>query len=376
MGYEKTLKLEHRGMRAMLPEVKRNAGADLDVRDFFPSGNDVLDRWRLRRFREYQSYGFPVWRRVGLTSFEPPRVEGYRGLENIDEEGLALLEELDFEGSDRKFVLMADVFSMAGEYVVVSSPQEKVVVEVDQDVANSLLDLRGGDLTLVRIVRRERFVGNLRVKVREKARFKLVNLHLVGKGGTSIDNVFLDVETGASVEVYDFYSGGRVNVGFLAVRFSGEDATAKVRPYYAVSSGSATDVLYQMRFYGRRNEGTVDSKGVVTGESKVVFRGVLDILPGAKDTVAHQRNHTFLLSESAKAEAIPSLFVGENDVVASHAHSSSPLDETAVFYLMTRGCSETEARELLIKGTFEDLREELRNFELEAVLDHALEGLV
>ena len=68
--------------------------------------------------------------------------------------------------------------------------------------------------------------------------------------------------------------------------------------------------------------------------------------------------------------------VDENDVVASHAASSSPVDENMVFYLMTRGISEKEAQNAIVKGIFEMLKEELDAYNLKGVVEDALNRVV
>jgi Fe-S cluster assembly protein SufD len=57
-----------------------------------------------------------------------------------------------------------------------------------------------------------------------------------------------------------------------------------------------------------------------------------------------------MLSDAARADAIPSLIIDERDVYAAHAASAGPLDKAALFYLMSRGLPESEARRLMIEG--------------------------
>ncbi|HPT54647.1 MAG TPA: hypothetical protein PK574_06995, partial [Fervidobacterium sp.] len=103
---EKTMRLEHGNLRAIVPDRRTIDAIDYSTDDFKPSGNNLLDEWRIKRLSEYLTYKFPLWRRSGLKSIDLPRVESYKALESIDEEGLSLLDSLDFEGTDRKFVLM------------------------------------------------------------------------------------------------------------------------------------------------------------------------------------------------------------------------------------------------------------------------------
>lgn len=373
---EKTLRLSHQNLRAIVPQRKTMDIADYPVDDFKPSGNNLLDEWRIKRLSEYLTYKFPVWKRTSLKNLTLPNILPYKGLETIDEEALELLESMDFEGSDRKFVLLADVFSSSGDYIVVEEDTKLIINDISQ-YDNTLIDVRKGKLELVRLVQNHFHVGNLRIKIREGTEVNLYNLYIGPSNGELIvSNVFIDVEDNSKLIVKDFYFGGKINAGYFGVRLNGENSYADVRPYYLGSAKTVIDILYLMRFYKPNSYGNVDAKGVLAEESKVVFRGIMDILSGAKEVEAHQSNHATLISEKAKVDAIPSLMVDENDVVASHAASSSPIDESMVFYLMTRGIPMKDAQNLIVRGVFETLKEELKAYNLEGVVENALNSVV
>lgn len=380
---EKTIRFEHGNLRAIVPDRKTIDAIDYSTDDFKPSGNNLLDEWRIKRLSEYLTYKFPLWRRSGLKSIDLPRVKSYKALESIDEEGLSLLDSLDFEGTDRKFVLMADIFSSSGKYIVVEEDTTLIVDEFSQ-YDNMLIDVRRGTLNLVRYIERPFFIGNLRILVRQDAALNLYNLY-IGKEPEeqeqSVSNflsssVFIHALDHSKIKVKDFYFGGKINAGYFGMKLNGEDIQADVRPYYLANKDNVVDILYFMRFYKQKSYGNVDSKGVLADKSKVVFRGIMDILSGAKEVEAHQSNHATLISDAVKVEAVPSLMVDENDVIASHAASSSPVDENMVFYLMTRGIPEKEAQNVIVKGIFEMLKEELDAYNLKGVVEDALNRVV
>jgi len=373
---EKTLRLEHQKMRAIVPQRKVMDIQDYSVDDFKASGNNLLDEWRVKRLSEYLTYKFPIWRRTGLKNLNLPETMPYKGLETIDLEGISLLEEMDFEGSDRKFVLLADVFSSSGDYIAVENDTTLIINDLSH-YDNTLIDIKSGELNLVRIVDKPFFVGNLRIKVRKEAKLNMYNLY-IGSSNDDIliSNVFIDSEENSKTLIKDFYFGGKINTGYVSVRLNGENTFADVRPYYLGNSKTVIDILYLVRFYKPNSYGNVDAKGVLADESKVVFRGIMDILSGAKEVEAHQSNHATLISLKAKVDAIPSLMVDENDVVASHAASSSPIDDNMVFYLMSRGIPKEDAQNMIVRGVFETLKDELKKYNLEGVVENALNSVV
>ena len=73
----------------------------------------------------------------------------------------------------------------------------------------------------------------------------------------------------------------------------------------------------------------------------------------AKGANTHFADHTLILSEEAAAKTSPNLEIKTDDVKAGHSASVGKIDEEALFYLLSRGISEADARALMVQGFFE-----------------------
>ena len=114
--------------------------------------------------------------------------------------------------------------------------------------------------------------------------------------------------------------------------------------------------------------GDVHWRGAATGESRASFEGLIQIDPGAQRTHTYLQFHSMMLSPKARIDAIPSVLVSADDVSASHGGTVGELDETAIFYMQTRGLDRPAAVRVIVEGFFEPLIAELQ--------DEALEGIV
>jgi Fe-S cluster assembly protein SufD len=114
--------------------------------------------------------------------------------------------------------------------------------------------------------------------------------------------------------------------------------------------------------------GDVHWRGAATGESRASFEGLIQIDPGAQRTHTYLQFHSMMLSPKARIDAIPSVLVSADDVSASHGGTVGELDETAIFYMQTRGLDRPAAVRVIVEGFFELLIAELQ--------DEALEGIV
>ena len=68
-----------------------------------------------------------------------------------------------------------------------------------------------------------------------------------------------------------------------------------------------------------------------------------------------QTSRNIVLSEHAKADAIPNLEIEANDVRCGHAASVGPVEEETVFYLESRGIPRAEAERLIVTGFFQEV---------------------
>src|SRR3990172_3962640 len=93
-------------------------------------------------------------------------------------------------------------------------------------------------------------------------------------------------------------------------------------------------------------------KSVLTERARGGFYGLVKINRGAKNTDTYFREDALLLSKEAKAEAIPSLEIDENEVKAGHASTVGPVDPEQIFYLMSRGVTQQEAKRMVVQGYF------------------------
>ncbi len=120
--------------------------------------------------------------------------------------------------------------------------------------------------------------------------------------------------------------------------------------------------------------GDVHWRGTATGESRASFEGLIQIDPGAQQTHTYLQIHTMMLSPKARLDAIPSVLVSADDVSASHGGTVGELDETAIFYMQTRGLDRPAAVRVIVEGFFEPLIAELANEPLEELVRTRIEN--
>ena len=110
-------------------------------------------------------------------------------------------------------------------------------------------------------------------------------------------------------------------------------------------------------------------KGILDGSSHGVFNGKVYVHPEAQKTDGKQSNNNLLLSERAKVDTKPQLEIFADDVKCTHGATVGRLDETALFYMKSRGIPAKSARALLTYAFAADV---LETIELEPVREKLL----
>ena len=120
-------------------------------------------------------------------------------------------------------------------------------------------------------------------------------------------------------------------------------------------------------------------KAALQDKSRTVWRGMIKVDPKAQQTDGYQRNDNLLLSNSARADAIPGLEIEADDVRCTHGSTTGRVDDELIFYAMCRGFTRKEAIRMIVTGffqqifdrvTIESVREALGNSVIRRVRDY------
>jgi Fe-S cluster assembly protein SufD len=88
-------------------------------------------------------------------------------------------------------------------------------------------------------------------------------------------------------------------------------------------------------------------RGILNGKCRCIWNGKAIVHEGADGTDANQANHNLLLSDKAEIDAKPELEIYTDDVKCSHGTTVGQLDETALFYLRSRGLDKQRATQVM-----------------------------
>ena len=113
-------------------------------------------------------------------------------------------------------------------------------------------------------------------------------------------------------------------------------------------------------------------KSVLGKDSKAVYQGKILVNSIAQKTDGYQLSKALLLNETSEFNAKPELEIYADDVKCSHGSASGSLDENSIFYLMSRGLSHKQSKELLINGFVLEVIEKITDNEIKNLVKNMI----
>jgi Fe-S cluster assembly scaffold protein SufB len=148
--------------------------------------------------------------------------------------------------------------------------------------------------------------------------------------------------------------GSRLQRSRIENLLEGQGATVQQAEIGFGDGKQLFDLTSYTRHRGQDTTSNLLSKGVFSGKSRGYIKGLIDIPHSGRGTDSFLGEFSMLLERSARSVTIPSLEIDQPDCRrAMHSSSVAPIDETQVFYLMSRGLPREAARKAIVMGFLE-----------------------
>ena len=182
----------------------------------------------------------------------------------------------------------------------------------------------------------------------------------VKENSTLILNILFDTQINSKVK-FALDDNATINVSGCDLISSNRDfhltcdlkgINSKGEFHLACLSSANDNKVFDVNFnHLNINTGSImENYGISKDHSSLSFVGNSFIQRGSKKANARQITKIVAFDEGVKVKASPILSIDENDVIASHGASEGQVNQDHIFYLMSRGLSEEEAKKIIILG--------------------------
>ncbi|TNJ44155.1 Fe-S cluster assembly protein SufD [Tamlana fucoidanivorans] len=163
-----------------------------------------------------------------------------------------------------------------------------------------------------------------------------------------IDNTFINQERESIASVHTFSFGGKLIRNNLNFYQNGERIDSTLKGVTILGDKQHVDHNTLVHHIEPNCESHQDYKGIFGDNATGVFNGKIIVEKEAQKTNAFQSNNNILISDKASINTKPQLEIFADDVKCSHGCTIGQLDESALFYMQSRGIPKKEAKALLM----------------------------
>src|SRR5436853_591235 len=184
----------------------------------------------------------------------------------------------------------------------------------------------------------------------------------VWSGGSFIyvpPNVKVELPLQAYFRINAENLGSKLTMKYPGVYMLGRGAHAEVVSVAFAGAGQHQDAGAKAVHLAPNTTSRITSKSVSKDAGRTTYRGLLHVAKGATGVKSNVRCDALLLDENSRTDTYPYVEVNEEDATISHEATVGKIGEDQIFYLMSRGFSESDALSLIVGGFMEPFTKEL-----------------
>ena len=221
--------------------------------------------------------------------------------------------------------------------------------------------------------------GAVELFVRKGARLRYSTIENWSRNMYNLNTKRALVEEDGVIEWVSGSFGSRVSMLYPMSILKGDRSRCEFTGVTFASAGKYLDTGCKIIHQGKNTSSTVHSKSISKNGGTAFYRGLLKVLPEATGTRSTVECESLMLDNESTSDTIPIIDINNDSVDIGHEAKIGRISDEAIFYLMSRGISEDEAKAMIVRGFVEPISKELPleyAVELNKLIELELEGTI
>ncbi|MBI2638706.1 Fe-S cluster assembly protein SufB [Candidatus Peregrinibacteria bacterium] len=197
--------------------------------------------------------------------------------------------------------------------------------------------------------------GLVEIFVKEDARFRYSSVENWSRNTYNLNTKRAIVEKNGVMEWIGGNMGSGCTMLYPCSVLRGEGSSADHLGIAFANTNQIQDTGAKVIHVAPNTTSKVVMKSLSKNGGKAVYRGLLNILKGAKGAKSQIKCDALILDDHSVSDTVPDMKIAENDVSIGHEASVGKISEEQLFYAMSRGLCEDEATALIVNGFIEPI---------------------
>ncbi len=221
--------------------------------------------------------------------------------------------------------------------------------------------------------------GCVELFVKEGARLRYSTIENWSKNMFNLNTKRCVVDKNGVIEWVSGSFGSKVSMLYPMSILRGEGAKAEFTGITFAGADQVLDTGAKVLHAAPNTTSTINSKSISKGGGIAVYRGVVKITERAKHSKSTVTCESLMLDNKSRSDTIPVIDIATDEVDIGHEAKIGRISDDAIFYLMSRGISEEEAKAMIVRGFVEPIAKELPleyAVEMNNLINLELEGTI
>jgi Fe-S cluster assembly protein SufB len=174
-------------------------------------------------------------------------------------------------------------------------------------------------------------------------------------------------------------TGSAITWKYPSCILRGDNSVGEFYSVAVANNFQQADTGTKMIHIGRNTRSTIVSKGISAGHAQNAYRGLVRVMPQARDARNHTQCDSLLIGKDCGAHTFPYMEIKNPSARVEHEATTSKISANQLFYCRQRGISEEDAVNMIVNGFCKEVFKELPMefaVEAQALLNVSLEGAV
>jgi Fe-S cluster assembly protein SufB len=201
--------------------------------------------------------------------------------------------------------------------------------------------------------------GCVELYVKENASLRYSTIENWSKNMMNLNTKRCIVEKNGKIEWVSGSFGSKVSMLYPMSILKGEGAKAEFTGITFAGKGQTLDTGAKVIHAAPNTSSTINSKSISKSGGTAIYRGAVKVAPnayGSKSTVSCE---SLMLDNISRSDTLPVIDLLNDEVDIGHEAKIGRISDEAIFYLMSRGISEDEAKAMIVRGFAEPIAKEL-----------------
>ena len=187
------------------------------------------------------------------------------------------------------------------------------------------------------------------------------------------------IEKGGKVDWVSGSFGSHISMLYPMSILKGEGASTEYTGISFAGKGQNLDTGFKVVHAAPNTSSVISSRSLSKSGGIATYRSLVKILPNAKGAKCNVSCDGLMLDDISRSDTVPVNDIATDDVVFSHEATIGKIGEKAIFYLMSKGLSEQDARAMIVRGFANPVSKELPMeyaVEMNRLINLELEGAI